>query len=267
MEWNVRFMTAMVALFGSLAIAVVGIWWATSESPPYPTIDRTPLPQVSSQKAPKGAIYVRGTDSMRLRARLDELQEQVRRQERLIAAKNRELEEKQSTLVTLRAEVKSSYDFANMLLAAADAAEDGSDSKPPVNQQPAVGPAANTLNIDPLVPAETGAPRLEDPDPRPSETELALQNLRQRLTVLESDAALRRAAQMEVVRRIGAEAVNGLIDSLESPRAEVRAWACDALADLGTDAADAVPALRLLANDADPEVRIRAAVALQAIVD
>jgi HEAT repeat protein len=77
----------------------------------------------------------------------------------------------------------------------------------------------------------------------------------------DSDADLRLAAIRALTRK-GQSSVSALLLALNSDNALVRAESADILADIGPEAAEAVPALIGLLKDADPHVRASAAHAL-----
>lgn len=68
------------------------------------------------------------------------------------------------------------------------------------------------------------------------------------------------APAIALIAEGGRRIVPQLIDSLQRSRA--RYWACLVLAEIGPDAADAVPALRGILSDPEPETRLQALMAL-----
>jgi HEAT repeat protein len=97
-----------------------------------------------------------------------------------------------------------------------------------------------------------------------SEAEAAVPYLIDALNDPDSDA-VRSAAANALTRIDPRGAVSVLIEALKDPDTSVRASAAYALGDIGPDALAAVPALTVLINDANSEVRVSATEALRAI--
>ncbi|MCA9175558.1 MAG: HEAT repeat domain-containing protein [Planctomycetales bacterium] len=265
MDWNARFITSMVALFGCLAIFVVGIWWSMGDPIELPEPPTSEPAIATGVTARQGGTYLRGAEALRARARIDELEESGRSQERLLDSKNEELDEARRELLRLRADLAAANEFNDILVRAA--AQTPAAPAPPAplgSELLAVEPTAEpTGPANPADPA-TPSPESESAD-GDADTDTALQTARQRLADLEAERMIEQIAAADTMRLIGAPAVDGLIRALQSPRADVRRWACNRLGDLGQVAGEAIPYLVLLRSDQDESVRDRASAAIARI--
>lgn len=271
MDWNSRFITAVVALFGTFSLLVIGLWWAIGIDPApslQPVDARAVRPALAS--APRRS-YLRGSEAMRARARIDELETQLDRSQRLIERKNQSLDLMRGELLELRQRASEAEALSGMVFSAA---QNHVETQEPSIDDALLGFDEPEILEQPDMPDAESLPMLEGEDPVDGAAETdgeaagtadmanELMALRQALANVESELVLTQLARAEVVKAIGADGLDGLIASLESPRAEVRVWACDALGEMGLAAADAFAVLQQMRNDPNQRVRDRAAWAL-----
>lgn len=254
MEWNVRLAVAMaVSLIGAV-VAGLTVWWAATQPTNYQPQQVPVAQRPVVREVPPVGVHLRGGEALEARARIDALQQRLRQQTRLVALKNRELQDMREAIRQLRVDLADSLNQATLaeleLLATPPESPRDNAAEPPAEASPSAQPSA-----------QSGL----DEELQAAELELSLEEANARAAQLEAVLANRRSAKLAALKRIGPAAVDGLIEALESPRVEVRLWACDALADLGQDAMEAEEALRMLLDDSDAEVRVRATVALQRI--
>ena len=272
MDWNSRFITAMVALFATLSLLVVGLWWAIGiDSAPALQQASAPVVRPARATGPRKS-YLRGSEAMRARARIEDLETQLDRSQRLIDRKNQSLEAMRQQLLELRSRAREAEELSGLVFSAAqdhveaqeesiaesllgfaDPPEGETEGEPftDLDNPLAENPADPTTQEDASEPAEA--------EPDAAQLENELMEVRTALANVESELVLTQLARAEVIKSIGPDGLNGLIASLESPRAEVRAWACDALGEMGLEAAAAFAVLQQMRNDPDARVRERAA--------
>ena len=268
MDWSVRFTTGIVALFASLLIISLGLWWALGTQSPQlidpPDADLVVNAGVGAQQQ----SYLRGPEALRAAAAIEDLQLQLERAERLVASKNQSLEQRRLEIMSLREKLRAADELNSLMIAVTQAApmpNDGDTPRVGVLEEEGnpLGPGPSD-GLQGELEATDDPGQAQEPEANQADSEL-LQQVRTQLADREAEMVLHRLARTEVIQAIGLPALDGLISALNNQKAEVRAWACEALGDLGLQAAEAYGPLRMLLNDSDPTVRERARVALSRV--
>jgi HEAT repeat protein len=262
-----RAVMAAICVLAGLTVGAIGLAAVLyrGHSAAHQDLDRATSGGVTRHKlsaATSDAIALRSLELASARKRVKELEKQVGTQAKALSDARRELQNLAAQAQTLRDQRNESLDWLLALL--------GEDLPPadPTPTAPENGsretPQSDARQWEQLVEAEDLRNELELSRAALVDAEAARQVER---VDLEAAREQIEASAIELLAKIGPEAVTALIEGLDNQDPEIRRLAAKALRGLRENAQPAIPALTMALADPDLRVREEAAMALQVIRD
>jgi len=261
---------AAICLLAGLAVGALGlaaVLYRGNATASIATTDESNHGVTRHKLSPQAsdAIALRTLELASARKRVKELEQKTNEQTAALSDARRELQNLAAQAQTLREQRNESLDWLLALLGEelppTDPTTSSSDQE---NSTAESSTRSDSAQWEQLAEVENLRDELELSRAALAEAEAARQIER-----AEAEAAREQleATAIELVNKIGPDAVTALIDGLENPDAEIRRLAAKALRSFGENGQAAIPALTMALADPNLRVREEAAMALQAIRD